>query len=279
MKGIIMAGGEGTRLRPLTQVVPKQLFPVYSTPMIYFPLSVLMLAGIREILVITSPSHTHLYRGLLGDGRQLGLSIEYGEQPQANGIAEAFLLGADFIGRDPVALALGDNLFHGHGLTRLLRSRTAQVDGCVLFGYEVGDPGRFAVGEVDGDGRLVSIEEKPVSPRSNLAVTGLYLYDNDVVDMAKNIRPSARGELEITDVNKEYLRRGRAELVTLGPSYTWLDTGTYDTLMQAAKYVQALERRQGVRIACPEEIALAQGYITAQPSGAVRRARARDEGQ
>lgn len=265
MRGIIMAGGHGTRLRPLTQVLPKQLFPVYNTPMIYFPLSVLMLGGIREILIISAPEHTELFRGLLGDGSHLGLSIEYQGQPQANGIAEAFILGADFIGEDSVALALGDNLFHGQGLSTLLRSKAVQVDGCVLFGSRVSDPERFGVGELDERGKLVSIEEKPAVPRSNLALTGLYFYDNDVIDIAKNIHPSPRGELEITDVNKEYLRRGRAELVDLGRECAWLDTGTYEALMQAAQYVQVLEQRQGVRIACPEEIALQQGFISAEP--------------
>ncbi|SBU94068.1 glucose-1-phosphate thymidylyltransferase [Streptomyces sp. Ncost-T6T-1] len=275
MKGIIMAGGEGTRLRPLTQVVPKHLFPVYNTPMIYFPLSVLMLAGIRDILIVTAPHHTHLYRGLLGDGGHLGLSIEYCEQPQPNGIAEAFILGADFVGQDPVALVLGDNLFHGQELAALLRPRTTEIDGCVLFGYRVSDPERFGVGEVDDTGRLISIDEKPAEPRSDLAITGLYLYDNHVIDIAKNVRPSARGELEITDVNREYLRRGKAELVTLGQSCAWLDTGTYDTLMQAAQYVQALEQRQGVRIAWPEKIARDHGFISTKPHGCNPQASAR----
>ncbi|MBV7245838.1 glucose-1-phosphate thymidylyltransferase RfbA [Streptomyces globisporus] len=275
MKGIIMAGGEGTRLRPLTQVVPKHLFPVYNTPMIYFPLSVLMLAGIRDILIVTAPSHTYLYRGLLGDGSHLGLSIEYCEQPQPNGIAEAFILGADFVGQDPVALVLGDNLFHSQELAALLRPKTTKIDGCVLFGYRVSDPERFGVGEVDDTGQLISIDEKPAKPRSDLAITGLYLYDNDVIDIAKNVRPSARGELEITDVNREYLRRGKAELVTLGQSCAWLDTGTYDTLMQAAQYVQALEQRQGVRIAWPEEIARDHGFISTKPHGGTHQASAR----
>ena len=263
MKGIVLAGGSGTRLHPLTQALSKQMLPVYNKPMIYYPLSVLMLGGIREILIISSPFHLELFRSLLGDGSQLGLSIEYAEQEEANGIAEAFLIGADFIGTDSVALVLGDNIFHGPKFSTLLHGEAADVDGCVLFGYMVKDPERYGVGESDAQGRLISLEEKPAVPRSNLAITGLYLYDNDVVDIAKNVRPSARGELEITDVNQVYLDRGKAKLVNLGRGFAWLDTGTHDALLQAGQYVQVLEQRQGVRIACLEEIAFRMHYIDA----------------
>ncbi|MDT0542797.1 MULTISPECIES: glucose-1-phosphate thymidylyltransferase RfbA [Streptomyces] len=263
MKGIILAGGSGTRLHPLTHAVSKQMLPVYNKPMIYYPLSVLMIGGIRDILIISTPSHISMFRDLLGDGGRLGLNIEYAEQPCANGIAEAFLIGADYIGDDSVALVLGDNVFHGPGFGRLLEKEMADVEGCVLFGYPVGDPERYGIGEVDEQGNLISLEEKPARPRSNLALTGLYLYDNDVVDIAKNVRPSARGELEITDVNRVYLERGRARLINLGRGFAWLDTGTYDSLLQASQYVQVLEQRQGVRIACLEEIAFRKGFIDA----------------
>ncbi|OSC75941.1 glucose-1-phosphate thymidylyltransferase RfbA [Streptomyces sp. WA6-1-16] len=261
MKGIVLAGGSGTRLYPLTHTVSKHLLPVYNKPMIYYPLSVLMLGGIRDVLVISTPSHVGMFQGLLGDGSRLGLSIEYAEQSQANGIAEAFVIGEKFIGDDPVALILGDNIFHGPGLSGLLSEQCRDVDGCVLFGYAVKDPERYGVGEVDGRGGLVSLVEKPADPRSNLAITGLYLYDNGVVDIARSVRPSARGELEITDVNKEYLRQGRARLVDLGRGFAWLDTGTHDSLLQAGQYIQVLEERQGVRIACLEEIAFRMGFI------------------
>ena len=264
MKGIVLAGGSGTRLHPLTHAVSKQMLPVYNKPMIYYPLSALMLGGIRDILVISSPSHVSMFQALLGDGRRLGLNIEYAEQPLANGIAEAFVIGAEYIGNDSVALVLGDNIFHGPGFGRLLNREMREVDGCVLFGYPVSDPERYGIGEVDGQGNLVSLEEKPASPRSNLALTGLYLYDNAVVDIAKNIRPSARGELEITDVNQVYLARGQAKLINLGRGFAWLDTGTYDSLLQASQYVQVLEQRQGVRIACLEEIAFRMGFIDAE---------------
>ncbi|AKZ60147.1 Putative glucose-1-phosphate thymidylyltransferase [Streptomyces ambofaciens ATCC 23877] len=261
MKGIVLAGGSGTRLYPLTHAVSKQLLPVYNKPMIYYPLSVLMLGGIKDILVISTPSHTGLFRELLGDGSRLGLSIEYAEQPRANGIAEAFVIGEKFIGDDSVALILGDNIFHGPGLSDLLNDQCKNVDGCVLFGYAVKDPERYGVGETDGRGELISLEEKPVAPRSNLAVTGLYLYDNGVVDIARHVRPSARGELEITDVNRAYLQQGRARMVNLGRGFAWLDTGTHDSLLQAGQYIQVLEERQGVRIACLEEIAFRMGFI------------------
>ncbi|MFI9155867.1 glucose-1-phosphate thymidylyltransferase RfbA [Streptomyces sp. NPDC053367] len=261
MKGIVLAGGTGTRLHPLTHAVSKQMLPVYNKPMIYYPLSVLMLGGIRDILVISSPSQIGLFRTLLGDGSSLGISLDYAEQPQANGIAEAFLIGAEHIGDDPVALVLGDNIFHGPGFSTMLHDEVKNIDGCVLFGYPVKDPERYGVGETDQRGHLVSLEEKPARPRSNLAITGLYLYDNDVVEIARGVRPSARGELEITDVNRAYLDQGRARLVDLGRGFAWLDTGTHDSLLQAGQFVQVLEQRQGVRIACLEEIAFRMGFI------------------
>jgi len=263
MKGIVLAGGTGTRLHPLTQAVSKQLLPVYDKPMIYYPLSVLMLAGIREILVISTPADLPLFRRLLGDGTDLGINVSYAEQAQPNGLAEAFLIGASHIGGDSAALVLGDNIFYGPGFSNNLRHHARTVDGCVLFGYQVKDPQRYGVGEVDASGNLISIEEKPVVPRSNRAITGLYFYDNDVVSIARGLRPSARGELEITDVNAEYLRRGKAKLVDLGRGFAWLDTGTHDSLLEAGEFVHVLEQRQGVRIACLEEIALRMGYIDA----------------
>ncbi|TDD42824.1 glucose-1-phosphate thymidylyltransferase RfbA [Saccharopolyspora elongata] len=263
MKGIVLAGGNGTRLHPLTQAVSKQLLPVYDKPMIYYPLSVLMLAGIREVLLISTPADMPLFRRLLGDGSQFGIRIEYAEQAQPNGLAEAFVIGADFIGDDPVALVLGDNIFYGQGFSRVLQQCVRDLDGCTLFGYPVRDPQRYGVGEVGEDGRLVSIVEKPAEPKSNMAITGLYFYDNDVVGIAKGLTPSARGELEITDVNLAYLREGRARLTQLGRGFAWLDTGTHDSLVEASQFVQVLEHRQGVRIACLEEIALRMGYISA----------------
>ncbi|HEU0088494.1 MAG TPA: glucose-1-phosphate thymidylyltransferase RfbA [Pseudonocardiaceae bacterium] len=261
MKGIILAGGSGSRLHPITQAVSKQLLPVYDKPMVYYPLSVLMLAGIRDILVISTPLDLPLFRRLLGDGSRLGLRLSYTEQAQPNGLAEAFVLGADFIGDDAVALVLGDNIFYGPGFSRTLQQCVATLDGCVLFGYPVKDPQRYGVGEVDGSGKLISIEEKPVNPRSNKAITGLYFYDNDVVKVARSLTPSARGELEITDVNVHYLAQGRATLIDLGRGFAWLDTGTHDSLLEAGEFVQVLEHRQGVRIACLEEIALRMGFI------------------
>ncbi len=263
MKGIVLAGGSGSRLHPITQAVCKQLLPVYDKPMVYYPLSVLMLAGIREILVISTPLDLPLFRRLLGDGSTLGLGLSYAEQAQPNGLAEAFVIGADFIGNDPVALVLGDNIFYGHGFAGTLQQCVATVDGCVLFGYQVKDPQRYGVGEVDAAGKLISIEEKPAAPRSNKAITGLYLYDNEVVKVARSLTPSARGELEITDVNVHYLRQGRATLIDLGRGFAWLDTGTHESLLEAGQFVQVLEHRQGVRIACLEEIALRMGYIDA----------------
>ncbi|MFR9731378.1 glucose-1-phosphate thymidylyltransferase RfbA [Saccharopolyspora sp. MS10] len=264
MKGIVLAGGSGTRLHPLTQGVSKQLLPVYDKPMVYYPLSVLMLAGIREVLLISTPVDLPLFRRLLGDGSQFGISIEYAEQPQPNGLAEAFVIGADFIGTDPVALVLGDNIFYGQGFSRVLQQNSRDLRGCMLFGYPVRDPHRYGVGELDSAGKLVSIVEKPEQPRSNKAITGLYFYDNDVVEIARELRPSPRGELEITDVNMTYLRQGRAQLTELGRGYAWLDTGTHDSLLEAGQFVQVLEHRQGVRIACLEEIALRMGFISAE---------------
>ncbi|MFE0152174.1 glucose-1-phosphate thymidylyltransferase RfbA [Nonomuraea sp. NPDC059007] len=264
MKGILLAGGRGTRLLPTTLAVSKQLLPVNDKPLVYFPLSVLMLAGIREILVISTPEDLPQIRRLLGDGSQFGLRLDYTEQPEPNGIAEAFVLGAEHIGDDSVALILGDNVFHGYDFQGVLRQECRDVDGCVLFGYPVSDPQRYGIAETAPDGRLLSLEEKPAVPKSNRAVVGLYLYDNDVVDIAKNLAPSARGELEITDVNRDYLRRGKATLVDLGRGFAWLDAGTPESLLQAGQYVQLLEQRQGVRIACLEEIALRMGYIDAE---------------
>jgi glucose-1-phosphate thymidylyltransferase len=264
MKGILLAGGRGTRLLPATLAVSKQLLPVNDKPLIYFPLSVLMLAGIRDILLITTPDDLPQIRRLLGDGSRFGLRLDYAEQAEPNGIAEALVLGADHIGGDPVALILGDNVFHGYSFQERLRQECDAVDGCVLFGYPVRDPHRYGIAETDAEGRLLSIEEKPRTPRSNRAIVGLYLYDHDVVDIVKNITPSARGELEITDVNRAYLARGRARVVDLGRGFAWLDAGTPESLLQASQYVQLLEQRQGVRIACLEEIALRMGYIDAE---------------
>ena len=263
MKGIVLAGGSGTRLHPITQAVSKQLLPVYDKPMIYYPLSVLMLAGIREVLVISTPHDLPMFQRLLGDGAQWGLELSYAEQAEPNGLAEAFIIGAEHIGTDDVALVLGDNIFYGHGFSGQLQQLTPGIDGCVLFGYPVRDPERYGVGEVDGAGMLASIEEKPAQPRSNQAITGLYFYDNDVVEIARGLQPSPRGELEITDVNLHYLARGKARLVNLGRGFAWLDTGTHDSLLEAGQYVQVIEHRQGVRVACLEEIALRMGFIDA----------------
>ena len=261
MKGIVLAGGSGTRLHPVTLSISKQLLPVYDKPMVYYPVSVLMLAGIRDILVISTPDDLPLFRRLLGDGSDLGVAFSYAEQPEPRGLAEAFVIGASFIGADPACLVLGDNLFHGHGFAQMLQREVEAVDGATLFGYPVNDPERYGVVESGPDGGVISIEEKPARPKSNLAITGLYLYDNDVVEIAKNLAPSARGELEITDVNNTYLRAGTAKVVNLGRGMAWLDTGTHDSLLQAATYVQVLEHRQGVRIACLEEVAYRMGYI------------------
>jgi len=261
VKGIVLAGGSGTRLHPITRAVSKQLLPVYDKPMVYYPLSVAMLAGVRDVLLISTPVDLPLFQRLLGDGRDLGLSISYAAQPQPNGLAEAFLIGRTHVSGGPSMLVLGDNIFHGHGLSELLQAEAGRVQGCTLFGYEVRDPERYGVAEADASGRLLSIEEKPAQPRSNRAVTGLYFYDSDVCEVAASLQPSARGELEITDLNRVYLERGTARLVDLGRGTAWLDTGTHDSLLEAGQFVQVLEHRQGVRIACLEEIALRMGYI------------------
>ena len=267
MKGIILAGGSGTRLHPITRAISKQLLPVYDKPMIYYPLSVLMLAGIKDILLISTPHDLPQFRRLLDAGDELGVSITYAEQAEPNGLAEAFVIGAEHVGADPAALVLGDNIFHGPGFSGLLEGAITDITsggaGCVLFGYPVRDPQRYGVAEADAEGRLLSIEEKPEKPRSNRAVTGLYFYDNDVVEIAAGLRPSERGELEITDVNRAYLERGTAHLRDLGRGFAWLDTGTHESLLEAGEYVRVLENRQGVRIACLEEIAMRMGFIDA----------------
>ena len=268
MKGIILAGGSGSRLHPITRAVSKQLLPVYDKPMIYYPLSVLMLAGIRDILLISTPHDLPQFERLLGDGGELGLAISYAVQPEPNGLAEAFVIGSEHVGDQAAALVLGDNIFHGPGFSGMLAGAIADIAGdaagCVLFGYPVRDPRRYGVAEADEDGWLVSIEEKPEKPRSNRAVTGLYFYDNDVVEIAAGLRPSERGELEITDVNRVYLERGRARLRDLGRGFAWLDTGTHESLLEAGEYVRVLESRQGIRIACVEEIAMRMGFIDAE---------------
>lgn len=262
MKGIILAGGSGTRLYPITKGISKQLIPVYDKPMIYYPLSTLMLAGITDILVISTPEYTPLFEQLLGDGSDIGVSLTYKVQEKPNGLAEAFILGADFIGNDSVCLILGDNIYYGSGLSKLVQEAAEKIDRATVFGYHVNDPERFGVVEFDDDMKALSIEEKPENPKSNYAVTGLYFYDNTVVEKAKNLKPSNRGELEITDINKLYLDEGKLDVKLMGRGYAWLDTGTHDSMMEAASFIATIQKRQNLKVACLEEIAYRMGYIS-----------------
>lgn len=262
MKGIILAGGSGTRLYPLTKAISKQIMPVYDKPMIYYPLSTLMLAGIRDILVISTPEYTPLFESLLGDGSDFGINLSYKVQEHPNGLAEAFILGKEFIGSDSVCLILGDNIYYGSGLSKQLQEAAKKEDGATVFGYHVNDPERFGVVEFDENMHALSIEEKPEHPKSNYAVTGLYFYDNDVVEIAENLKPSDRGELEITDVNKEYLKRGKLDVKLMGRGYAWLDTGTHDSMLEAASFISTIQKRQNLKVACLEEIAYRMHWIS-----------------
>jgi glucose-1-phosphate thymidylyltransferase len=264
VKGILLAGGLGTRLYPMTRIISKHLLPIYDKPMVYYPSSTLMLAGIRDILIISTPQDIPMYRRLLGDGRELGLSFSYAEQPTPGGIAQAFIVGREFVGAESVALILGDNIFYGQGLSGFLQGALAENVGATIFGYAVKDPERYGVAEFDKDGLVVGIEEKPSHPKSDYAITGMYFYDNDVLDIAAGLKPSARGELEITDVNREYLRRGRLRLIKFGRGFAWLDTGTAESLLETAQYFAAIEHRQGLKVACLEEVAYRMGYIDAR---------------
>ena len=262
-KGIVLAGGSGTRLYPITKAISKQLLPVYDKPMVYYPLSVLMLAGIREVLVINTPHEQALFRNLLGDGSQWGMQIEYAVQPSPDGLAQAYLIGRDFLAGQPSCLVLGDNIFYGHGLTTLLQRADARDHGATVFGYWVRDPERYGVAEFDAEGRVVGLEEKPAQPKSNYAVTGLYFYDGRASDYAASLKPSARGELEITDLNRRYLEDGSLHLEKMGRGFAWLDTGTHESLVEASTYIETIEKRQGLRVCCPEEIAFSNGWIGA----------------